>query len=255
MSPKMREGRRLRWSAYCLGFALGGFFDGILLHQILQWHHLLSLVPGIGSVAEQILFDGLFHALMYLIALVGLVLLASSGPDLSAPGAARLVFANALIGFGLWHVLDALVSHWALGIHRINLASANPLLWDLAWLALFGLAPIVAGWLLRRGPGAGATAGRAAALGLVLCISVAAPWAALPPAGASSAIVIFRPGLTDGEAVNAVRHAGADLLWRSRGAWAVRWRGEPRPGLLYAEGAMLVSTSLAGAGCLAWTRS
>src|SRR5687768_8252330 len=35
-----------RWGAV-LGFALGGFFDGILLHQILQWHHLLSLVPGI----------------------------------------------------------------------------------------------------------------------------------------------------------------------------------------------------------------
>src|SRR5690606_18965301 len=34
-----------RWGTV-LGFALGGFFDGILLHQILQWHHLLSLVPG-----------------------------------------------------------------------------------------------------------------------------------------------------------------------------------------------------------------
>lgn len=34
-----------RWGA-ALGFALGGFFDGILLHQILQWHHLLSLGAG-----------------------------------------------------------------------------------------------------------------------------------------------------------------------------------------------------------------
>jgi uncharacterized membrane protein len=37
------------WAA-ALGFALGGFFDGILLHQILQWHHLLSLVRGIGDL-------------------------------------------------------------------------------------------------------------------------------------------------------------------------------------------------------------
>ncbi|WP_426000432.1 DUF2243 domain-containing protein [Caulobacter sp. DWR1-3-2b1] len=29
-----------------LAVALCGFFDGILLDQILQWHHLLSLVPG-----------------------------------------------------------------------------------------------------------------------------------------------------------------------------------------------------------------
>lgn len=31
-----------RWAGYMLGFGLGGFFDGILLHQLLQWHHLLS---------------------------------------------------------------------------------------------------------------------------------------------------------------------------------------------------------------------
>ena len=60
-----------RWGAV-LGFALGGFFDGILLHQILQWHHLLSLVPGIDDLRMQVLWDGWFHALMYVIALAGL---------------------------------------------------------------------------------------------------------------------------------------------------------------------------------------
>lgn len=39
--------RWVLWAAV-LGFALSGFFDGVLLHQILQWHHLLSLVPPIG---------------------------------------------------------------------------------------------------------------------------------------------------------------------------------------------------------------
>jgi uncharacterized membrane protein len=34
--------RRIAWGGFWLGFALGGFFDGIILHQILQWHHLLS---------------------------------------------------------------------------------------------------------------------------------------------------------------------------------------------------------------------
>ncbi|WP_460744124.1 DUF2243 domain-containing protein [Mariniluteicoccus endophyticus] len=28
-----------------LGIGLGGFLDGILLHQILQWHHMLSSSP------------------------------------------------------------------------------------------------------------------------------------------------------------------------------------------------------------------
>ena len=34
--------RRYQWSGYLLGFALGGFFDGIVLHQVLQWHHMLT---------------------------------------------------------------------------------------------------------------------------------------------------------------------------------------------------------------------
>ncbi len=28
--------RRLAWAGAIIGFALGGFFDGILLHQVLQ---------------------------------------------------------------------------------------------------------------------------------------------------------------------------------------------------------------------------
>lgn len=32
--------RRAALAGGLLGFALGGFFDGILLHQVLQWHHL-----------------------------------------------------------------------------------------------------------------------------------------------------------------------------------------------------------------------
>ena len=35
---------RIRRAGLLLGFAMGGFFDGILLHQILQWHHLLSAI-------------------------------------------------------------------------------------------------------------------------------------------------------------------------------------------------------------------
>jgi Predicted membrane protein len=46
ITPKEREKQSfpatLIWARYALGFGLGGFFDGILLHQILQWHHLLS---------------------------------------------------------------------------------------------------------------------------------------------------------------------------------------------------------------------
>ncbi|CAO3443196.1 hypothetical protein [Azospirillum argentinense] len=133
-SPSLaRAATGFPWAGYLLGFALGGFFDGILLHQVLQWHHLLSAVESsaVQDIRVQILADGLFHAAMYVVAVVGLWLLWRSRRRFVEPGADRLLFANALIGFGVWHILDGVLSHWILGLHRIRMDSANPLLWDL----------------------------------------------------------------------------------------------------------------------------
>jgi uncharacterized membrane protein len=53
-----------------LGLGLGGFVDGIVLHQILQWHHLLTdygrystfREVTVAPLEENTLWDGLFHA-------------------------------------------------------------------------------------------------------------------------------------------------------------------------------------------------
>jgi uncharacterized membrane protein len=61
-----RHSRSLRWAGFLLGFSLAGFFDGILLHQVLQWHHLLSDVQlaALRDIRAQLLADGLFHVLI-----------------------------------------------------------------------------------------------------------------------------------------------------------------------------------------------
>jgi uncharacterized membrane protein len=248
---------RLNWSGYLLGFGLGGFFDGILLHQILQWHHLLSLVEGVGDVRRQVFFDGLFHALMYVIAAIGLGFLWGSRRELALKGAGRHLFGNVLIGFGVWHIADSVLSHWVLGIHRIKLDSPNPLMWDLIWFAAFALTPLVIGLLLRRrgaGNGAMPMGGKSAALGIALAAFVGGAWAAQSPADARTAMVVFRPGVSDGQAFNAIQKAGGNLLWQSRGVWAVSWEHQARSAPLYRNGALLVSSSFLGAGCLAWSQ-
>ncbi|MBM6582003.1 DUF2243 domain-containing protein [Microvirga sp. BT689] len=135
------------WPGYVLGFALGGFFDGILLHQILQRHHLLSAING-DDIRFQVAADGYFHALMYVIAVVGLWMLWTARHD---PGrrSGRRLGAGILIGFGIWHIVDAVLSHWTLGLHRIRMDSGTPLFWDLLWLGLFGVVPTVLGWSLN----------------------------------------------------------------------------------------------------------
>ena len=41
-APGGRTIPSIRLPGIVIGVGLGGFVDGILLHQILQWHHMLS---------------------------------------------------------------------------------------------------------------------------------------------------------------------------------------------------------------------
>jgi uncharacterized membrane protein len=136
--------------AIVLGFAFGGFFDGILLHQILQWRHLLSLAPGVSDMRLQVLWDGYFHALVYVIAALAPWGLWRARKH-AGEAWGRPLFGALLVGFGVWHIVDSVASHWVLGIHRIKLDSPNPLMWDLVWFSVFGAIPFVLGLLLRRG--------------------------------------------------------------------------------------------------------
>ncbi|MET1754872.1 DUF2243 domain-containing protein [Novosphingobium sp. RD2P27] len=252
MSTAEQGYRRLSRSGYLLGFGVGGFFDGILLHQILQWHHLLSLVDGVGDIRNQVLFDGLFHALMYVIAGYGLTMLIRSRHSLGRPAVGRLILGNGLIGFGSWHVVDSVLSHWLLGIHRIRLDSPNPLFWDALWFALFGVLPIVLGALIKRRRSSGTGGGPAAAVAMTTLALVGGVWAARSATDARTAIAVFRPEMSDGQIFNAVGTSGGRVLWASRGVWAIEWQKPERASGLYGHGALLVSNSYLAAGCLAW---
>lgn len=67
---------------------LGGFLDGIVLHQILQWHHMLSHTDDyptntVAGLEMNTLADGLFHVLAYVFTVAGL---RRSGPCYANPG-------------------------------------------------------------------------------------------------------------------------------------------------------------------------
>lgn len=247
--------RRTIWPAATLGFALSGFFDGILLHQILQWHHLLSLVPGVDDIRQQVLWDGWFHAAMYIIAVVGLIGLWRTRRDLVP----FRVGGWLLIGFGTWHVIDAVLSHWLLGIHRIKLDSAYPLLWDLGWLAAFGVLPLLAGMRLLRqdggGPGRSGGGARVVA-GLALLAMFAGGWALQPPPGLPSTVVVFSRSLHPDEMIARLANTGAKVLWAETDARVAIVDLPPGSGWqLYRDGALLVAGSGLPAGCFAWTRA
>ncbi len=241
--------------ATTLGFALGGFFDGILLHQILQWHHLLSLVPGMDDLRMQILWDGYFHAAMYGVALIGLAAVwrhrAVIGDD-----PRRRLWAMLPVGFGLWHGIDAVLSHWVLGIHRIKIDSTVPLLWDVGWLIAFGILPAAAGLYLATGPrGPGRRMGGVTAALLALTIGMGA-WAAQPPGDSRLASVVFRQSLTEAQIHDRLAAVGATVIWQDA-ALSVAVVDMPDGGgwRLYGTGALLVAGAGLPAGCFGWSRA
>ncbi len=148
-----------------LGLGLGGFFDGIVLHQVFQLHHMLTATSpptSLGSLELNTLWDGLFHAVTYIFTVAGIFLLwRSARATGSLPPTSTLVGAL-LMGWGIFNVVEGIVDHHLLGIHHV-LDSLPPgparLALDLAFLA-FGAALILTGYtLVRRGRTATAQTG------------------------------------------------------------------------------------------------
>ncbi|MBE7201819.1 MAG: DUF2243 domain-containing protein [Parafilimonas terrae] len=149
------RGRSFPFSAGILfGLGLGGFFDGIVLHQVLQWHHMLSSWYPIDSLPNLELnttWDGIFHSTTYVFVVLGLFLLWRSAHRRHLAWSSRLLVGTLLIGWGLFNLVEGLIDHQWLGVHHVNETRPRDqwLLWDLGFLA-WGLAMLAVGALLVR---------------------------------------------------------------------------------------------------------
>jgi uncharacterized membrane protein len=134
-----------------LGAGLGGFIDGIVLHQILQWHNMLSNVrPPVDLVAMKynMVWDGIFHAFTWVMVALGVGRLWLAGKSSTVPWSTRTLVGSLLMGWGLFNLVEGLIDHQLLEIHHVH-PGPGQLAWDLAFLA-FGLVAMVAGWASIR---------------------------------------------------------------------------------------------------------
>jgi uncharacterized membrane protein len=145
--------RRVVWGTVLLGVGLGGFFDGIVLHQILQWHHMLTSAgyPAntVGNLELNTVWDGLFHTSTYISTAVGLALLWSATRLPYVRWSTMLLIGGLLVGWGTFNVVEGIVDHHILQIHHVKENSANLLAWDLGFLA-WGAIMLVGGLALMR---------------------------------------------------------------------------------------------------------
>jgi uncharacterized membrane protein len=143
-----------RAPGFLLGLGLGGFIDGIVLHQILQWHHMLTdtgehPATTVAGLEANTLADGFFHLATW--AFVGaatvLTVRAWQRGELAPPWRAHIGLA--LTGWGVFNVVEGLIDHQILGIHHVRDDLGGPLGWDLAFLVL-GVLLIAGGLALER---------------------------------------------------------------------------------------------------------
>ncbi|WP_149563671.1 DUF2243 domain-containing protein [Streptomyces cacaoi] len=145
-----------------LGVGLGGFVDGILLHQLLQWHHILSSTNtdrigvkyysphSVSGLEMNTVWDGIFHAVCWLAVLLGLALLYSRVTHgRRRVWTSRVLWGWIVVGWGLFNLVEGLLDHQILGIHHVH-DGPYQVWWDTGFLVV-GVLLMAVGYLLQRG--------------------------------------------------------------------------------------------------------
>ena len=137
-----------------MGLGLGGLIDGIVLHQILQWHHMLTDTAGnpaktVAGLEANTLADGFFHLATWFLICAAMLLTVRAWQrgELAPPW--RVHVGMLLTGWGAFNLVEGVVDHQLLGIHHVRDDLGAPLSWDLGFLAL-GVGLLALGILLAH---------------------------------------------------------------------------------------------------------
>jgi len=144
----------LTTTAMILGIGIGGFIDGIVLHQILQWHEMLSnKMPPTTLVAKSVnmFWDGIFHAFTLIVTVIGISLLWKLlwRKDIDRSG--NLLIGGMLLGWGLFNIIEGIIDHHILKLHNVKEFSSNPDAWNYGFLGLSVLMIIIGYMVTNRG--------------------------------------------------------------------------------------------------------
>ena len=144
--------RPSRRAGITLGIGMGGFVDGIALHQILEWHNMGSSVlppTTMERMRQNMIWDGEFHAATWVITLAGIYLLLADGQRGALPS--RRAFTGQLLaGWGLFNLAEGIVDHHLLNLHHVRDLPVHVPLYDWLFLVVLGVGLTLVGWAMMR---------------------------------------------------------------------------------------------------------
>lgn len=133
-----------RVAGLVLGAGLGGFVDGIVIHQLLEWHHMLSgwrPLSDPANMAVNMRADALFHLGCLVLTTVGVLLLGR------APRVPTIRLTGLLLaGWGVFNIVEGTIDHLVLGVHHVR-HGPHELAWDLGFLGLGAALVAIGLWL------------------------------------------------------------------------------------------------------------
>jgi uncharacterized membrane protein len=135
-----------------MGAGIAAVFDGVVFHQVLQWHHMLSGWHPPTTVANLELntrADGCFHLVAFALLLVGTSLVWRATAWARRRPPYRLLPPCVVTGAGVFNVVEGVVDHELLGIHHVR-EGAEAGTYDALFLAVSFAACLVGAYLLRR---------------------------------------------------------------------------------------------------------
>ena len=137
-----------------LGLGLGGFFDGIVLHQILGWHHLVCTTDTcqaetVEALRAQNTQDGFFHAATWILTAIGVAMLFSAARQGAQVWSGRTLLGAMLAGWGVFNFVEGLIDHQILGLHHVRPGDPHEFLWDMLFLASGVVLMLVGGGIAK----------------------------------------------------------------------------------------------------------
>jgi uncharacterized membrane protein len=135
-----------------IGIGLGGFVDGIVLHQILQWHNMGSNVlppDTLEAMRTNMVWDGWFHGFDWLVTLGGIWLLWSAAYRREPIPPLKSFWGTLIFGWGLFNLVEGVIDHQILKLHYVRQVP-NYEVYNLVFLALGGGMLMGIGWLLMQ---------------------------------------------------------------------------------------------------------
>lgn len=112
----------LTTASLVLGIGLGGFVDGIVLHQILQIHEMLSnKIDATNYIGKSVnmFWDGIFHLFCFIVVFAGIVLLWRLMKRSDVDHSGKLLTAGLIGGWGLFNLIEGTIDHQILKLHNV----------------------------------------------------------------------------------------------------------------------------------------